>query len=155
MSSTRKGRFNLFNSCRIMGIDYGDARIGVAFSDLSRTLVGETFTIFEHNPQRAFEKLVSVINESSVSLVVLGYPKNMDGTIGPRAEKSAELAKKLNEVCNIEVVLWDERRTTVDAHRILSESGTRGKKRKTKIDAVAASLILQGYLDSLSLSGSL
>ncbi len=145
----------MFNSGRIIGIDYGDARIGVAFSDLSLTLVGETFTIFEHNPERAFEKLISVINEGSVSLIVLGYPKNMDGTIGPRAEKSAELGKRLTEECGKKVILWDERRTTVDAHRILSESGTRGKKRKNKIDAVAASLILQGYLDSLSLQNNL
>ena len=72
-----------------MGIDYGDARIGIAFSDISQTLVGETFTIFEHSPERAFEKLASLITERGVSLIVLGYPKNMDGTLGPRAEKSA------------------------------------------------------------------
>ncbi len=136
-----------------MGIDYGDARIGIAFSDLTQTLVGETFTIFEHSPERAFEKLASLIVERGVSLIVLGYPKNMDGTLGPRAEKSAALAKKLEEHCSLSVVLWDERRTTVDAHRILSEAGTRGKKRKERIDAVAATLILQGYLDSLAISG--
>jgi len=143
----------LLNLGKIMGIDYGDARIGVAFSDISQTLVGETFTIFEHSPERAFDKLAALISERCISKIVLGYPKNMDGTLGPRAEKSAELAKRLEEHCSVSVVLWDERRTTVDAHRILSEAGTRGKKRKERVDAVAATLILQGYLDSLAFSG--
>ena len=139
------------NSGKIMGIDYGDARIGVAFSDISRTLVGETFTVFEHSPDKAFKKIAALISERGAALVVLGHPKNMDGTLGPRAEKSAELAKRIEDACGVSVVLWDERRTTVDAHRILNDAGKRGKKRKECVDAVAASLILQGYLDSLSM----
>ena len=134
---------------KIMGIDYGDARIGVAFSDIMQTIVGEAYTIFEHNPSRGLEKICELIREKGISKVVLGYPRNMDGSIGPRAEKSAALKAKLESACNVDVILWDERRTTVDAHRILSESGTRGKKRKERVDAVAATLILQGYLDSL------
>lgn len=134
---------------KIMGIDYGDARIGVAFSDIMQTIVGEAYTVFEHSPTRAVDKICALISEKSISKVVLGYPKNMDGSLGPRAEKSAELKAQLEERCGVEVILWDERRTTVDAHRILSEAGTRGKKRKDRVDAVAATLILQGYLDSL------
>ena len=78
---------------------------------------------------------------------MLGYPKNMNGTVGPRAEKCAALGEKLKEATGLPVILWDERRTTVDAHRILGEQGVRSKNRKDKIDSVAATLILEGYLD--------
>lgn len=130
-----------------MGIDFGDARIGVAFSDPTQTLAGEAYTITEYHFDQAVETLCSLIRESSVSEVVLGNPKNMNGTQGPRAEKSRALAQALQDRCGVPVILWDERRTTVDAHRILTENGARGKKRKKRVDAVAATLILQGYLD--------
>ena len=133
---------------KIMGIDYGDARIGVAFSDLSQTLAGQAYTIHQPNPSKALEELVQIILEQGVCEIVLGFPRNMDGSVGERGDKSLVLAKELEMRTGVAVVLWDERRTTIDAHRILSETGVRGKKRKNKVDAVAATLILQGYLDS-------
>ena len=142
----------MLSTDKIMGIDFGDARTGIALSDISKTLVGETFTITEYNAERVAEKIAKLISERGVLTVVLGYPKNMNGTLGPRAEKSIWLKSELEARCNVKVVLWDERLTTVDAHRILSEAGAHGKKRKQQVDAVAASLILQGYLDSLKLN---
>ena len=134
---------------RIMAVDYGDARTGLAFSDLSAMLVGEAFIIEEWNMESLAERLSAEAEKRDVGRIVLGKPLNMDGSAGPRAEKSAALAELLREKSGLEVVLWDERRTTVDAHRILSETGNRGKKRKAKVDAVAAALILEGYLASL------
>ena len=87
-----------------------------------------------------------LVVEFEVGELILGYPKNMNGTLGPRAEKSEALAELLREATGLPVIMWDERRTTVDAHRILSETGNRGKKRKEKVDAVAATLILEGYM---------
>ena len=134
---------------RIMAVDYGDARIGLAFSDLMATLVGEAFTIEEWNFERAVQRICEEAQKRGVVRIILGKPLNMDGSAGPRAEKSAALAAFLQAESGLEVILWDERRTTVDAHRILSETGNRGKKRKAKVDAVAASLILEAYLASL------
>lgn len=134
---------------RIMAIDYGDAHTGIAVSDLSGTIAGDAFIIDEWNFDKTAERIAAEAESRGVELLVLGCPKNMDGTEGPRAEKSRVLAEKLRADTGLEVVLWDERRTTVDAHRILSEAGRRGKKRKSRIDAVAATLILEGYLNSL------
>ena len=131
-----------------MAVDYGDARTGIAISDETALLAGETFVITEWSPERVAQKIADAARVRGIGLVVLGNPKNMDGSLGPRAEKSAGLAAVLREEHGLEVVLWDERRTTVDAHRILSEAGVRGTKRKGKVDAVAASLILEGYLNS-------
>lgn len=133
---------------RIMAVDYGDARTGIAVSDELGILAGETFVITEWSPERVAQKIADAAKTRHVGRIVLGYPKNMDGTLGPRTEKSEALAKDLRETHGLEVVLWDERRTTVDAHRILSQAGVRGKKRKNTVDAVAASLILEGYLNS-------
>lgn len=133
---------------RIMAIDFGDARTGLAVSDLTGTLAGEAWTIEEWNAERLADKISAAAEERDVSTLVLGYPKNMDGTLGPRAEKCAAFAELLREKTGLRVVLWDERRTTVDAHRILSENLRHGKKRKRRIDAVAATLILEGYLNS-------
>ena len=132
---------------RCMAIDYGDARTGLAVSDLSGTLAGEACTVEEWNAERLADTIVKEAQARGVGTLVLGYPRNMDGTAGPRAEKSEAMADLLRARTEIPVVLWDERRTTVDAHRILSEAGLHGKKRKARIDAVAATLILQGYLD--------
>lgn len=134
---------------RIMAIDFGDARTGLAVSDFTGTLAGEAWTVEEWNAERLADKIAAAARERDVGTLVLGYPKNMDGTLGPRAEKCAEFAETLKEKTGLAVVLWDERRTTVDAHRILSENDRHGKKRKKKIDAVAAALILEGYLNSL------
>ena len=135
---------------RVMAIDYGDTRTGVAFSDISGTLTGETFVIKSYNPESTIEKIMELVAERNPSVVVVGYPKNMNGTIGPRAEKSEEFADLLRQKSGLKVELRDERLTTVDAHRILSDTGRYGKKRKNTVDAVAASLILENYLTELS-----
>ena len=131
---------------RIMAIDYGDARTGIAISDRMGILAGETRVIQSRREEQVAAEIKALAASCEASELVLGYPKNMNGTIGPRAEKSAAFAALLREVTGLPVMLWDERRTTVDAHRILSETGNRGKKRKEKVDAVAATLILEGYL---------
>ena len=137
---------------RTVGVDYGDKRIGVSFSDLSGTLAGESFTIFVKNPEVAFSELCDAILSRGASEIVLGYPKHMNADIGDRAKKSEEIAERLREKTSLPVILWDERCTTVDAHRILSETGYHGKNRRDKIDSVAASLILQNYLDFKAMS---
>ena len=134
---------------RIMAVDYGDARTGVALSDLTGTLTGEAFVIAEWNRDKTVEKLAKAAAEHGAQTLVVGLPKNMDGTLGPRAEACQELAALLEQATGLPVVLWDERRTTVDAHRILHDNGRREKKHKKNVDAVAASLILEGYLASL------
>ena len=134
---------------RILAIDYGDQRTGIAVSDIMGILAGEAFVIKEWNPEVLADKIAEACRERGVERIVLGYPLNMDGTRGPRAEKSLELAKLLTERTGMEPVMWDERRTTVDAHRILTENGRHGKRRKETVDAVAATLILEGYLGML------
>lgn len=134
---------------KIMAVDYGDQRTGIAVSDETGTLTGDAFVITEWDPSRAAEKIAREARARGAGLIVLGHPKNMDGTLGPRASICASFAELLRNDHHLEVVLWDERLTTVDAHRILSDVNIRGKKRKQTVDAVAASLILEGYLASL------
>ena len=131
---------------RIMGIDYGDARTGVAVSDILRSIVGSTCVVPSRNREKAIADIVKLARENDVGSIVVGLPKNMDGTEGPRAELCREFAEKLREATGLEVAMWDERRTTVEAHNILSQHNYHGKKRKNTVDAVAASLILEGYL---------
>ena len=131
---------------RIMGIDYGDARTGVAVSDLLCSIVGSTCVVPSRNTEKAIVDIVKLARENDVGSIVVGLPKNMDGTEGPRAELCREFAEKLREATGLEVAMWDERRTTVEAHNILSQHNYHGKKRKNTVDAVAASLILEGYL---------
>lgn len=133
---------------RVMAIDYGDVRTGVAVSDLSGTLAGDAWTIAERNPEKLVEVICIEAQQRGVSKIVLGYPRNMDGSAGFRAEKSEEFARLLNNGGAPEVVFWDERRTTVSADAILKNVGKRGRKKKNVLDAVAASLILEGYLAS-------
>ena len=132
---------------RIMAIDYGDARTGVALSDPTGFLAGQTFLIKSRKQEVVLEELAALVQRQGAQELVMGYPRNMDGTLGPRAEKYAAFARRLEEANGLPVALWDERRTTVDAHRILGEQGVRAKNRKDKIDSVAATLILEGYLD--------
>lgn len=132
---------------RIMAIDYGDARTGVALSDPTGFLAGQTFLIKSRKQEVVLEELAAMVQRQGAQELVMGYPRNMDGTLGPRAEKYAAFARRLEEATGLPVALWDERRTTVDAHRILGEQGVRAKNRKDKIDSVAATLILEGYLD--------
>ncbi|MCD7757546.1 MAG: Holliday junction resolvase RuvX [Clostridiales bacterium] len=131
---------------RVMAIDYGDARTGVAVSDPTGLLAGYTTVISSRKQEVVVEQLLNLVSEHQVDELVLGYPKNMNDTLGERAAKSEALAAILRERTGLPLTLWDERLTTVDAHRILSENGRRGKKRKQTVDAVAATLILEGYL---------
>lgn len=134
---------------RIMAIDYGDARIGLAVSDPTATLCGEAWTMEEWNMERAARRIVDEARSRGVERLILGLPRNMDGSEGPRAEKSRQFKALLESLDAPEVLLRDERRTTVDAHRILHDSGKKMKKHRAQVDAVAASLILEGYLGEL------
>ena len=131
---------------RIMGVDYGDARTGIAMSDLLCSIVGSTTVVPSRNRDKAVADIVRLCKENSVGKIVVGLPRNMDGSEGPRAELCREFAQILGEATGLEIVMWDERRTTVEAHNILSQHNYHGKKRKDTVDAVAASLILEGYL---------
>ncbi len=131
---------------KIMGIDYGDARTGVAISDLLCSIVGSTTVVPSRNHEKLMADLLRLIRENGVTEVVVGLPKNMDGTEGNRAELCRAFARELQEACGLPVSMWDERRTTVEAHNILSAHNYHGQKRKNTVDAVAASLILEGYL---------
>ena len=131
---------------KIMAIDYGDAHTGVAISDATGTLAGFSTTIDAYREDRLLEGIGQLIAEHGVTELVLGYPKNMDGTLGPRAEKAAAFGDILKEATGLPLTLWDERRTTIDAHQILFNNGKNAKKRKKTVDAVAASLMLEGYL---------
>ncbi len=131
---------------RIMGVDYGDARTGIAVSDLLCSIVGSTTVIHSRRMEKTLEEIVKLVKAQDVGELVVGLPRNMDGSEGPRAELCREFAAKLEEATGLKVTLWDERRTTVEAHNILSAHNYHGKKRKDTVDAVAASLILEGYL---------
>ena len=131
---------------RIMAIDYGDAHTGIAISDPTGFLTGFTTVINAYRPEAVAEQIAALAKEHGAEELVLGHPINMDGTRGPRSEKARAMAALLQEATGLPVVLWDERRTTIDAHQILFNSGKNAKKRKKVVDAVAASLILEGYL---------
>ena len=132
---------------RILAIDYGDAHTGAAVSDLTGLLAGYTEVIHTRKEAEVLRRLGELIREYGVEELVLGYPKNMDGTDGKKADLYRELAAALEEVTGMKVILWDERRTTIDAHQILFNQGKDGRKRRKIVDAVAASLILENYLD--------
>ena len=131
---------------KIMAIDYGDAHTGIAISDFTCTLAGYTTVINSRKAEVVVSEIQKIIAEHGVSELVLGYPKNMDGTEGIRAELCRAFADRLKEATGLPVSMWDERRTTVEAHNILSQHNYHGQKRKNTVDAVAASLILEGYL---------
>lgn len=132
---------------RIMAIDYGDAHTGIAVSDATGFLAGYTTTIHSRKAEVVLDEIARLVKEQGAEELVMGFPKNMDGTEGPRAELYRAFAAQIEEKTGLKPVLWDERRTTVDAHRILFEAGKNAKKRKKTVDAVAATLILEGYLD--------
>lgn len=131
---------------KIMAIDYGDARTGIAISDALGMLTGFTTVIHAYTPDKVAAAIAELVAQHQVQELVMGFPRNMDGSEGPRADLYREFAALLEQTVGMKPVLWDERRTTVDAHRILSQNNIRGKKRKETVDAVAASLILEGYL---------
>ena len=131
---------------RIMAIDYGDAHTGVAVSDPTGLLAGFTATVNAYRPETVAERIAALAEEHGAEELVLGHPVNMDGTLGPRSEKARAMKALLEERTGLPVVLWDERRTTIDAHQILMNNGKDARKRKKAVDAVAAALILEGYL---------
>jgi len=135
---------------RIMAIDYGDQRIGIAVSDAMAILVGDAWTMKEWKMDRAVKKIAEEAKTRGVGLIVLGLPKNMDGTEGERAAISREFGAKLTEATGLEVKFWDERRSSVEAHAILHANGRKEKDHRKNVDAVAASLMLEGYLRSLA-----
>ena len=131
---------------RIMAIDYGDARIGLAVSDLLGMIAGEAWTMQEWDMERAARRIAEEAKAREVGTLVLGLPRNMDGSEGPRAEKSRAFRELLVAETGLPVVLWDERRSSIEAHAILHQNGRREKQHRKTVDAVAASLILEGYL---------
>ena len=136
---------------KVLAIDYGDARTGIAISDYTGLLVGTTDVIHSRKPDVTAREIARLAREHGAQRLVMGFPRNMDGTEGPRAALYRAFAAQVEAETGIPVVLWDERRTTVEAHQILSDCNYRGKKRKNTVDAVAASLILEGYLSYLGL----
>ena len=132
---------------RVMATDYGDAHTGVALSDPTGLLVGFTATINSRRQEAVLDRLLELIEEHRPDELVMGFPRNMDGTEGPRAQLYRDFAARLEETSGRKVILWDERRTTIAAHQILFDQGKDGRKRKKLVDAVAASLILENYLD--------
>ena len=131
---------------RIMAIDYGDAHTGIAVSDPTGLLAGFTTVVTAYRPEAVAQRVAELAREHGAEELVLGHPVNMDGTLGPRSEKAKTMKVLLEAATSLPVILWDERRTTIDAHNILFNSGKNAKQRKKVVDAVAASLILEGYL---------
>lgn len=131
----------------IMSVDLGKARTGIAVSDSSESFAFPKKVITEYNTERLVTKICDEAKELSAGLIVIGFPKNMDGSIGSRAEECKDISEKINEVSGIETLLWDERCTTISAHTALNFTDTRGKKRKEIVDAVAAVIILEDYLN--------
>ncbi|WP_421380047.1 Holliday junction resolvase RuvX [Bacillus salacetis] len=135
---------------RVMGLDVGSKTVGVAVSDaMGWTAQGvETISINEEQSQFGLQRVEELIKEYEVDKVVIGFPKNMNNTVGPRGEASQKYAKLLEDKLGVSTILWDERLTTMAAERILLEADVSRKKRKKVIDKMAAAFILQGYLDS-------
>lgn len=133
---------------RIMALDYGDARTGVAISDLNGILCGETLVLNEWDAERLAQRVSALARERGCGLILLGLPLNMDGSEGPRAEKARQFAEMLRALDVPEVLLRDERRTSVEAHAILRANGRREKRHRQSVDAVAAQLILETFLGS-------
>ncbi|MBQ4102960.1 MAG: Holliday junction resolvase RuvX [Clostridia bacterium] len=131
----------------ILSVDYGDKRTGLAVCDKFEMLASPVCVITEWNIDTLANKIIDVAKEKRAEEIVVGLPKNMDGSEGFRADACKELGEKLKNLTEIPVNFWDERLTTVSAHKILSENNVRGKKRKAVVDAVAADIILQDYID--------
>lgn len=132
---------------KILAVDYGDSRTGLAISDMSELLASPiTPQIQEKSMAKVAEKVAAVAKERGAQLILLGLPKNMDGTEGARAQKSRKLGTLIEQQTGLTVRMWDERQTTITAAGILSENGTFGKKRKAVLDSVSASVMLENYL---------
>ena len=131
----------------IMSVDLGKARTGIAVSDSGESFAFPKKVITEYNTERLITKICDTAKELSANQIVVGFPKNMDGSVGSRAEECKDISEKINKLSGIETLLWDERCTTVSAHTALNFTDTRGKKRKEIVDAVAAVIILEDYLN--------
>lgn len=132
----------------ILSVDYGDKRTGIAVCDKNEILASPVGVITEWNKEALAEKIIALAVEKKAEEIVIGLPKNMDGSEGFRADACKELGDILKDIANIPVSFWDERLTTVSAHRFLSDNNVRGKKRKSVVDAVSADIILQDYIDN-------
>ncbi len=133
---------------KIMSVDYGDKRTGIAFCDIKEIIASPYTVINESYQPKLVEKLVSIINDEKPEKIVIGLPRNMDGSYGYRCEECKSLGSELEKKVNIPIAYQDERLTTVMAHNALSDNNVRGKKRKETVDAVSAVMILQSYIDS-------
>ncbi len=132
---------------RQMGIDYGDVRIGIALSDLLG-ITAQSFTVIDRNKTPdIMQTIATIVAEQDVGEIVVGWPKNMNGTLGERAQKTAAFVEELEQRFALPIHLMDERLSTVGAHRLLSEGDVKSKKRKKVVDKIAAALILQAYMD--------
>ena len=131
---------------KIMAVDLGDARTGLACCDRTETLASPIGVIHDKDPDSVLAKVAAAVTEYDVKEVIVGFPKNMNNTVGPRAALCTAFADKLAGLVPVPVQLWDERSTTVSAHGYLNATDTRGKKRKAVVDAVAATIILESYL---------
>lgn len=131
----------------IISVDLGKARTGLAISDKTGFLASPLCMIEEKSPTKVLEKVAQKVEENQAELIVVGLPKNMDGSEGDSAKNAREFAKNLSELTGIKTVMQDERGTTITAHSYLSQRDVKGKKRKAQVDIVAASIILQDYLD--------
>ena len=134
---------------RVMAIDLGDERTGLAVSDLLGMICGEAWTVKEWNMERLADRICEEGKTRGIETLILGLPRNMDGSESFRAEKSRAFKSILEEKSGLPVVLWDERRSSIEAHAILHASGKKEKEHKKSVDAVAASLLLESYLDSI------
>ena len=132
----------------IMSVDLGKARTGLALCDKTEFLASPYKVIFEKSPQKLPQKVADAAKEANAALIVVGLPKNMDGTEGESAQNARAFAQQLAELTGLETVMQDERGTTVTAHSFLNDTNTRGKKRKNVVDEVAATIILQDFLDA-------
>lgn len=142
---------------RILGLDYGSKTVGVAVSD-ELLITAQSMEIIRRDSEKKIRKTLiridEIIAEYNIGKIVLGFPKNMNNSIGDRAEKTIEFKENLERRTGLEVVLWDERLSTVSAHKTMMEAGVRRENRDQYVDSIAAAIILQGYLDYCSLTGN-
>ncbi|MGI6779011.1 MAG: Holliday junction resolvase RuvX [Acetivibrionales bacterium] len=140
---------------RILGIDYGDSRVGIAVSDpMGWTAQGVETINCKGSSNKLLNRIEQLVKEYNINKIVVGFPKNMNGTIGPRGEKTLEFIGMLAERLDIDIIKWDERLTTVAASRAMHEMGIKTSRKKGIVDQIAAVYILQGYLDRMGSAGS-
>ncbi len=133
---------------RILGVDFGDVRTGIALSDVNEFLASSKEVIIEKDIGILAKKIIDIADKYNVSKIVLGYPKNIDGTISERGKKTEHLKQIIEKNSDYSVILWDERFSTITAHNILNQTKTKNKNKKMAVDKIAAAIILQSYLDA-------